>query len=140
MIAFSQKSPKSELCHQSILRLLFAVLLYVSIPALGIQTIKNLPAIQKMRVQSLCWKDSLKKGLATTPVFPGNSMDRGAWWAAFHGVTKSQTQLSDLHYHFPPSQHQPWGSHVVNTLCRDCTASWALPAITAHLLSAIFGC
>ena len=23
-----------------------------------------------------------------------NSMDRGAWWAAFHGVAKSQTQLS----------------------------------------------
>ena len=24
-----------------------------------------------------------------------NPMDRGAWWAAIHGVTKSQTQLSD---------------------------------------------
>ena len=24
-----------------------------------------------------------------------NSMDRGAWWAAVHGVTKSQSQLSD---------------------------------------------
>jgi len=24
-----------------------------------------------------------------------NSMDRGAWWAIVHGVTKSQTQLSD---------------------------------------------
>ena len=23
-------------------------------------------------------------------------MDRGAWWATAHGVTKSQTQLSDL--------------------------------------------
>ena len=23
------------------------------------------------------------------------SMDRGAWWATVHGVTKSQTQLSD---------------------------------------------
>ena len=23
--------------------------------------------------------------------FPGNSMDRGAWWAIVHGVTKSQT-------------------------------------------------
>ena len=22
-----------------------------------------------------------------------NPMDRGAWWATFHGVTKSQTQL-----------------------------------------------
>ena len=25
-----------------------------------------------------------------------NSMDRGAWWATVHGVTKSQTQLSDF--------------------------------------------
>ena len=24
-----------------------------------------------------------------------NSLDRGAWWATVHGVTKSQTQLSD---------------------------------------------
>ena len=26
-------------------------------------------------------------------------MDRGAWWATLHGVTKSQTQLSDFHFH-----------------------------------------
>ena len=25
----------------------------------------------------------------------GNSMDRGAWWAIVHGVTKSQTRLSN---------------------------------------------
>ena len=25
----------------------------------------------------------------------GNPMDRGAWWATVHGVTKSQTTLSD---------------------------------------------
>ena len=30
-------------------------------------------------------------------------MDRGAWWAAVHGVTKSQMRLSDitLTFHFP---------------------------------------
>ena len=28
-----------------------------------------------------------------------NSMDRGTWWATVHGVTKSQTQLSDFHFH-----------------------------------------
>ena len=26
---------------------------------------------------------------------PGNPMDAGAWWAAVHGVTESQTQLSE---------------------------------------------
>ena len=29
-----------------------------------------------------------------------NSMDRGAWWAAVHGVAKSQTQLSDFTFTF----------------------------------------
>ena len=31
-----------------------------------------------------------------------NPVDRGAWWAAVHGVAKSQTQLSDftLTFHF----------------------------------------
>ena len=27
-------------------------------------------------------------------------MDRGAWWAAVHGVTKSQTRLSNFTFHF----------------------------------------
>ena len=27
-------------------------------------------------------------------------MDRGAWWAAVHGVTKSRTQLSDFSFTF----------------------------------------
>ena len=29
-----------------------------------------------------------------------NPMDRGAWWAAVHGVTKSQTWLSDFTFSF----------------------------------------
>ena len=28
-----------------------------------------------------------------------NSMDRGGWWATVHGVTKSQTRLSETHTH-----------------------------------------
>ena len=27
-----------------------------------------------------------------------NSMERGAWWATVHGLTKSWTQLSDSHF------------------------------------------
>ena len=30
----------------------------------------------------------------------GNPMDGGAWWAAIHGVTKSQTRLSDFTFNF----------------------------------------
>ena len=29
-----------------------------------------------------------------------NSMDGGAWWATVHGVTKSQTRLSDFTFTF----------------------------------------
>ena len=28
-----------------------------------------------------------------------NSLDRGAWWATVQGVTKSQTRLSNEHFH-----------------------------------------
>ena len=29
-----------------------------------------------------------------------NPMDRGAWWAAVHGITKSRTWLNDFTFHF----------------------------------------
>ena len=29
-----------------------------------------------------------------------NTMDRGAWWAAVHGVAQSQTRLSNFTFHF----------------------------------------
>ena len=36
-------------------------------------------------------------------LLPGNATDGGAWWAAVHGVSKSQTPLSDFtfSFHFP---------------------------------------
>ena len=45
--------------------------------------VKNLPAMQKMRVQSLGGKHPLKKKWQPTPVFlPGKSHGRReAWWA-----------------------------------------------------------
>ena len=53
-----------------------------------------------------------------------NPMDGGAWWAAVHGVAKSQTRLSDFtftfHFYalekematpvFLPGESQGWGS------------------------------
>ena len=32
-----------------------------------------------------------------------NSMDRGAWWAIVHGITKSQIWLSNSRFHFSPN-------------------------------------
>ena len=61
------------------------------------QLVKNLPAMQETWVRSLGWEDSLKEGVAThsTILAWRIPMDGGAWRATFHGVTKSQTRLSD---------------------------------------------
>ena len=34
-----------------------------------------------------------------------NSMDRGAWWAAGHGVTKEWDMTEQLNHH-PPLEHE----------------------------------
>ena len=52
-------------------------------------------------VWSLDWEDSLEKETAThSTILYGleNAMDGGAWQATVHGITKSQTQLSDFHF------------------------------------------
>ena len=36
----------------------------------------------------------------TLVLLPGKSVDRGAWWAAVHGVAKSRTRLSDFTFTF----------------------------------------
>ena len=35
-----------------------------------------------------------------------NSTDKGAWWAAVHGVAKSQTQHTHTHTHTQQHQHE----------------------------------
>ena len=61
------------------------------------QMVKNLPAMRETCVQSLDWENPLEEGMATHSIFLTwrIPMDRGAWRATVHGVTKSQTQLSD---------------------------------------------
>ena len=61
--------------------------------SLLVQIVKNLPAIQETWVQSLDWEDTLEKNMAThSSILAWRiPMDRGAWWAIVHGVTKSQT-------------------------------------------------
>ena len=61
------------------------------------QTVKNLPALREVWVQSVGWEDPLEEGMATYSSILAWRIprDRGAWWAAVHVVSKSQTQLSD---------------------------------------------
>ena len=62
--------------------------------------VKNLLAMRETQVRSLGWEDPLEKGMATHYSCLENSMDRRAWWATVHGVTKSWTGLSHSHFHF----------------------------------------
>ena len=70
------------------------LLLYVSLDctsaSLVAQTVKNPPAVQETRVQSLCLEDSLNGNPLQCSCL-GNPMDRGVWWATVRGVAKSQT-------------------------------------------------
>ena len=61
------------------------------------QTVKNLPAMWETWVQSLGWEDPLEEGRTThSSVLAWRILiDRGAWWATVHGVTKTRTLLSD---------------------------------------------
>ena len=65
--------------------------------SLVVQLVKNLPAMQETWVRSLGWEDPLEGGMAThSSIFAWRiPMDRGAWRAMVHGVTKNRTQLSD---------------------------------------------
>ena len=52
--------------------------------------------MQEVQVRFLSWEDSLEEEMTIhfsilTREIP---LDRGAWWATVHGVTKSRTRLS----------------------------------------------
>ena len=61
------------------------------------QTLKNPPAMWETWVHSLGWHNPLEERMATHSciLFWRIPMDRGAWRASVHGVTKRRTGLSD---------------------------------------------
>ena len=65
------------------------------------QKVKRLPAMWETQVRSLGGEDPLEEGMATPSSILAwrIPMDRGAWRAVVHGVTKSRTQLNDLAQH-----------------------------------------
>ena len=63
------------------------------------QTVKNLPAMRE--TSSIPGLERCPgEGNGNSLQYAGleNSMDRGAWQATVHGIAKSQTQLSNLHF------------------------------------------
>ena len=73
------------------------------------QTVKNPPAMQGTRVQSLSQEDSLEKGMATPLQYScqENPMDRGTWWATVHRIARVRPDLEN---------EQP-GECMPQTLC-----------------------
>ena len=53
--------------------------------------------MQKTQVQFLGQEDSLEKETAThSSILAWDIMDRGAWWAMVHGVTKESNMTQQL--------------------------------------------
>ena len=69
---------------------------FFPVTSLLAQTVK--PTMREIRLQTLGRKDLLEKEMASHSSILAwkNPTDRGASWAAIHGVAKSQTQLSDF--------------------------------------------
>ena len=63
--------------------------------------VENLSAMQETWVQSLGQEDPLEEGMAThsSILVWRIPVDRGAWQAIAHGVSKSWTRLSELSTH-----------------------------------------
>ena len=56
------------------------------------QMVKNMPAMQETWVQTLGLEDPLEEDMTThSSILAWNPMDRRAWWAIVHGVTKNRT-------------------------------------------------
>ena len=72
-------------------------MLYFQRTSLGGSTVKNLPASAEAvgSIPGSGRSPGEGNGNPLQYSFLGNSLDRGAWCVAVHGVTKSWTQLSD---------------------------------------------
>ena len=66
-----------------------------------------------------------------------NPMDGGAWWAAIHGVTKSQTRLSDFTFAF---HFHALGKEMAT---RSSVLAWRIPGMgeprRLSLVAAVYG-
>ena len=65
----------------------------LSLLSLGFRAslVKNPPATQETWVRSLAWEDPLEEGMTIhSSIVWRIPVDRGAWWAAVHGVAKSR--------------------------------------------------
>ena len=123
----------------------------LSIPATGFpggSVVKNLPANAGASSSNPGSRRSWGGGNGNPLQYSHlrNSVDRGAWWAIVHGVTRNQTWLSNwvrahTHTHQKhlkkwPTGHQMWSVWVVKTWAHKLTSlglsfpSWKLGAMS----------
>ena len=82
--------------------------------------VKNPPAMQEMRVQSLGWEDPLDEGMANPLHYSCPENPRRTWRAMVHRVIKSWTRLKELSTHAtrglmkPPTYNSSVGSRGNN--------------------------
>ena len=60
----------------------------------GGSVVRDSPIKQETLIQSL-GQENLENGSPLQYFCQGNSMNREVWWATVHGVTNSQTRISD---------------------------------------------
>ena len=68
--------------------------------------------MQETWVRPLGQEDPLKKIATHSSILAWIPMDRGAWWATVHGVTKSETWLSGYNNNKTPNNYlltEQWG-------------------------------
>ena len=68
--------------------------------ALVAQTVKNLPTMWEIWVQSLGWEDPLEEGMAThSSILAWRiPMDRGAWQATVHRIAEQECPVLSLYH------------------------------------------
>ena len=120
------------------------------------QTVNRLPTMQETRVRFLGQEYLLEKEMAphSSILAWRISMDRGAWQATVHGVTKSQTQLHSFthslthtHFTYGETEAQRGSGHLLVS-GRNEAEAWAsqtpervpCPLASAELLSGSSGC
>jgi len=91
------------------------------------QMVKNLPAMQETRVQSLGQKDSLEKKMATHSIFLlENFIDRGVWQCAVHKVTQSGTRVKWLSTLLSMHEYYYLFFFILWKSCRSFSLLWTL--------------
>ena len=98
-----------------------------------VELIKLVSGILLPHTQSLDWYSGEGNGTPLQCSCLGNPTDRGAWWAAGHGVAKSRTRLSDFtftfHFH---ALEKEMATHS-NVL------AWRIPGMAEPGWAAVYG-